>query len=452
MAYKQPYKKVIKSNDGASILPALAAIPAIIKGIAAAGKGVALAAKAGKAAAATAKAAKAGKVAAKSAKLAKAGKTAKAGKLATKSSNMMGKASTKMGKASDWAKKADNFGKMSQKAKDGTTKLQQGITKAQDKVGDIAGKISDKTGLDQEAVMEKGQELASNAASSLKDKMAGGGDEPMDPAQRGTPSGITPAQSGGGGGYESPEGVNMFAHRKDYGPSIKSKYDNVGPSMKPITITNAQGGNVTYRKSKDGASVDGEEVDNGLGEFDTPASNIWKDTFGNTKLSEFKAPITIKGVTFDAGDAIRLGILGYKGAKQGVEKIQKQRRLAGKPGERAARKADRRGEYLDADGKRQRDRSKKVSKKERKAITLQQNKENLKQAQKPKTTLQQKKDKINAQNRTDVASASMPRHDNKIRIEKINGKNYRVADGIDGLGIPTVASILDLKKNKKKTT
>ncbi len=45
----------------------------------------------------------------------------------------------------------------------------------------------------------------------------------------------------------------------------------------------------------------------------------------------------------------------------------------------------------------------------------------------------------------------MPRHDNKIRIEKINGKNYRVADGIDGLGIPTVASILDLKKKKKTT-
>ena len=39
-------------------------------------------------------------------------------------------------------------------------------------------------------------------------------------------------------------------------------------------------------------------------------------------ISQLSAPVTIKGVTFDAGDALRLGILGYKAGKKGVEKFK----------------------------------------------------------------------------------------------------------------------------------
>ena len=307
MAYKQPYKKVqkgVKGNDGASV-PFLAAIPAIAKGIAAAakvGKVAAVAAKAGKAATTAAKAGKTLGTAAKAAK--GAGKVAKgAGKIA-KSGKKGGKVFKKIGEA---GKKALEKGKSI--VEKGTEK----IDKFKEGYDNVAGKIADKTGFDKDAIKEFGSNQAANAVSALQNKMQGGGDEPMSPAERGIPSGITPIKSASGG-YEDPSssGPNMFEHRKDYGPSIKSKYDNVGPSMKPITITNADGGNVTYR-SKDGAS------NNGLNKFDIDKSNLFKDGFDNPLISQLSAPVTIKGVTFDAGDALRLGILGYKAGKKGIE-------------------------------------------------------------------------------------------------------------------------------------
>jgi len=324
MAYKQPYKQVqkgVKGNDGASV-PFLAVIPAIVKGIAAAakvGKVAAVAAKAGKVAAT---AAKAGKVAAAAGKTAKAaasaGKVAKtaqgAGKLtkmATKGAKAI-KTSSSMPKLQT-LKQTTEVGKKAGKLKDLITKGKGKIDKLKQSYDNVAGKIADKTGFDKDAIKEFGSNQASSAVSALQNKMQGGGDESMSPAERGTPSGITPIQSASGG-YEDPasSGPNMFEHRKDYGPSIKSKYDNVGPSMKPITITNADGGNVTYR-SKDGAS------NNGLNKFDIDEKNLFKDGFDNPLISELSAPITIKGVTFDAGDALRLGILGYKAGKKGIE-------------------------------------------------------------------------------------------------------------------------------------
>ena len=456
MAYKQPYKEVNKGKDGAS-LPFLAAIPAIIKGIAAAGKGIAAVAKAGKGAAAVAKGVKAGKLSAKAAKVttkaAKAGGKVtkkgkrlltKAGKITKRSEKAFTKGTKLMEQASNSGKKIDKFSKLSKKATDGTTKIQETIGKAQDKVGDFAGKIADKTGLEKDVVMEKGQVLASSAANAVKDKIAGGGEEPMDPAERGTPSGITPMQSQGGGGYENPEGASMFDHRKNYGPSVKSKYDNVGPSMKPLTITNAEGGNVTYRSAKDGASVDGD----GLDKFDIDEDNLFKNSFGDSKLSDFSAPITIKGVTFDAGDAIRLGILGYKGAKKGVEKIQKQRRLAGKPGEKAMRKQDRKAG---------------ISKKERTKITSEQNAENKRDARtkpnaKVTNTVLGKTNSI-VQSRK-KAIEDMKKSDNRrkdILSKKTTPKknrNLKVVDGLTGIpGAPrgyysSIPSTYNLKKNK----
>ena len=314
MAYKQPYKQVqkgVKGNDGAS-LPFLAAIPAIVKGIAAAakvGKVAAVAAKAGKAAAAAGKTAKAAATAGKVAKTAQgAGKLTK---MATKGAKAI-KTSSSMPKLQT-LKQTTEVGKKAGKLKDLVAKGKGKIDKLKQGYDNVAGKIADKTGFDKDAIKEFGSNQAANAVSALQNKMQGGGNESMSPAERGTPSGITPIKSASGG-YEDPSssGPNMFEHRKDYGPSIKSKYDNVGPSMKPITITNADGGNVTYR-SKDGAS------NNGLNKFDIDESNLFKDGFDNPLISELSAPITIKGVTFDAGDALRLGILGYKAGKKGIE-------------------------------------------------------------------------------------------------------------------------------------
>lgn len=464
MAYKQPYKEVNKGQDGAS-LPFLAAIPALVKGIAAAakvGKVAAVAAKAGKAAATAAKAGKAIGTAGKAAKAAstagKAAKTAKGAgnlaKMATKGAKTI-KTSSSMPKLQTLKQTAEagkkggkvlkKLGDAGKKVLDKGKKIVEKGTEKIDKFKEgydkVAGKVSDATGLDKDMVKEFGTNQASSAASAIQNKIQGGGDESMEPAERGTPTGVTPMQSQGGGGYENPDGANMFDHRKNYGPSVKSKYDNVGPSMKPITITNAEGGNVTYRSAKDGASVDGD----GLDKFDIDEDNLFKNSFGDSKLSSFSAPITIKGVTFDAGDAIRLGILGYKGAKKGVEKIQKQRRLAGKPGEKAMRKQDRKAG---------------ISKKERTKITAEQNAENKRDARtkpnaKVTNTVLGKTNSI-VQSRK-KAIEDMKKSDNRrkdILSKKTTPKknrNVKVVDGFAGMGMPDASTLTILPIRKKKT-
>jgi len=361
MAYKQPYKQVNKNNDGAPVA-FLAAIPAIIKGIAAAGKGIALGAKAAKGATAVAKGVKAGKLAAKAGKLTtkaqKIGETTKkgaklikkAGKVTERSGKVFEKGSKAMEKASNFGKKAEKMAEMSKKASEGTTKLQKGISNVGDKIDKTAGKIGEATGMEADAVKELGMTAGQTAASNIQSKIQEGKEQ--QPAERSTPN-ILPKQVSGGGGYEDPQGPNMFEHRKNYGPSIKSKYDNVGPSMKEIKTTTADGGEVTHRS--DGASSK-------FGTKSETESNLYKDGFGETTLGNFQAPITIKGVTFDAGDVLRLTMMGYKAGKKGVEKVQKQRRLSGKAGEKAMRKQDRK------DG---------ISKDIREKITFHQNIKNL---------------------------------------------------------------------------
>ncbi len=259
----------------------------------------------------------------------------------------------------------------------------------------------------------------------------------MDPAERGTPVGITPMQSQGGGGYENPDGANMFDHRKNYGPSVKSKYDNVGPSMKPITITNAEGGNVTYRSAKDGASVDGD----GLDEFDIDEDNLFKNSFGDSKLSSFSAPITIKGVTFDAGDAIRLGILGYKGAKKGVEKYK------ANAGERAMKKQDRK------DG---------ISKKERAKITSEQINENKKNARtrpndkvtntvlgKTNSVVQSRKKAIEDMKKSDDRRKKLLSKKPTPKKNTVVKRKLKIVDGL--AGIPGAPNSIPSLIRKKKT-
>ena len=318
MAYKQPYKQVNKNNDGAPVA-FLAAIPAIIKGIAAAGKGIALGAKAAKGATAVAKGVKAGKLAAKAGKLTtkakKIGETTKkgaklikkAGKVTERSGKVFEKGSKAMEKASNFGKKAEKMAEMSKKASEGTTKLQKGISNIGDKIDKTAGKIGEATGMEADAVKELGMTAGQTAASNIQSKIQEGKEQ--QPAERSTPN-ILPKQVSSGG-YEDPQGPNMFEHRKNYSPSIKSKYDNFGPSMKEIKTTTADGGEVTHRS--DGASSK-------FGTKSQTESNLYKDGFGETTLGNFQAPTTIKGVTFDAGDVLRLTMMGYKAGKKGIEK------------------------------------------------------------------------------------------------------------------------------------
>jgi hypothetical protein len=449
MAYKQPYKQVNKKQDGASILPALAAIPAIVKGIAAAakigkvaataakgikvastaakaGKAIGTAAKAGKAVGTAAKAGKAAATAGKAAKAAKgAGKLTKIATKGAKAGKKGGKVFKKIGEA---GKKAlDKGKKIVEKGTEKLDKFKEGYDK-------VAGKVSDATGFDKDVVKEFGTNQASNAVTAIQNKIQGGGDDAMDPAERGTPSGITPMQSQGGGGYENPDGTSMFDYRKNHSPNVKSKYDNVGPSMKPITITNAEGGNVTYRSSKDGASVDGD----GLDKFDIEKDNLFRNSFGDSKLSSFSAPITIKGVTFDAGDAIRLGILGYKGAKKGVENYK------ANAGERAMKKSDRQNN---------------ISKKERTKITADQNAENKRDARtKPnakvknsvlgntKSVVQSRKKASQDMKKSDERRKKLLNKKPTPKKNTVVKRKLKVADGFAGIGMPN-ASTLRIRKS-----
>ena len=143
----------------------------------------------------------------------------------------------------------------------------------------------------------------------------------LSPAERKSPSGLVP-EDAGNDAYTNPTGVSMFDHRKQYGPSMKSRYDNVnygassGPGGMPPEkddedgekLNSAGGKNQMKKESK--KPIVGSSLD---------PDNLFEGGFGDTSIGNFSAPITIKGVTFDAGDAIRLGILGYKGVKKGAE-------------------------------------------------------------------------------------------------------------------------------------
>jgi hypothetical protein len=346
MAYKQPYKQVNKDNDGASVVPFLAAIPALVAKIGTAlkvggtaakaattaakvGKATATAAKGTKAAATAAKTGKAftsgGKVIAKGAKITKSA----APTLKTNITSSVAKSSTKKGLGKAVAKAGEVGKDLAAKGKEVVGKAKEGVDKFKQGYDKAAGKIANKTGFEKEFIKEKGAGLASSAASSVGDKISSGGSgvkssasKPVNlsPAERDNPSGITPRKSGFD--LEKMDGINtadgveefnqggpsMFDYRKNHGPSIKSKYNNVN-----------------Y-----GASGPHDKIAPSLDE-----DNTEKNSFGDMSIGNFSAPITIKGVTFDAGDVMRLGIMGYKAGKKGVENYRHEHR-----GERALRKHD----------------------------------------------------------------------------------------------------------------
>jgi len=185
MAYKQPYKQVKNSNDGASAIGAVAGIGALIAKLASAGKVAAAAAKAGKVAATTAKAAKAGKAAATAGKAAKGAKGAgQLTKMTTKGAKTI-KTSSSMPKlqtlqqTADAGKKGGKFAqkigdagkKALDKGKDIVEKGKQKVDKFKEGYDKAAGKVADATGFEKEAVKEFGTNQTSNVASNIQSKI-----------------------------------------------------------------------------------------------------------------------------------------------------------------------------------------------------------------------------------------------------------------------------------------
>lgn len=269
MAYNQPYKQVSKNNDGASE-PITALLGSIL-----------------------------GKAGFKA--LAKVGTKAGTKAIAKKSAQ---KATKKgLGKV---AAKAGEIGK------NAVSKGKEVVQKGKDIYDKGAKKIADATGFEKEAIKEFGTNQASSIASNIQNKIQESKEQ--QPAERKSPSGVLPSESYNEDAYINPIGVSMFDHRKQYGPSMKSKYDNVnyGASSDKSLKLNTAGGKEKLKKDDDKSSLD--------------PSNLYDDGFGDNILRNLEAPVTIKGVTFDAGDALRLGIMGYKAGKKGIEKHRLQER------------------------------------------------------------------------------------------------------------------------------
>ncbi len=324
MAYKQPYKQVSKNNDGASEpITALLAI------------GGKLAAKAAAKVAAKA----AGKALAKkgvqtigkkamqegSKRLVQEGGKKIAGQmikkgavnaaqsamptLQTNVTSSVAKSATKKGLGKAVAK-AGEIGKSV------ISKGKEVVQKGKDIYDKGAKKVADATGFDVDEVKETAETLATNAKAKIGEKIAesrsGEESEDMSPAERKLPSGLVPDTGNNSNAYTNPTGISMFDHRKQYGPSMKSKYDNAnyGASQDEESLKlNSAGGKDQLKKEDDKPTI-GSSLDE---------NNVFESGFGDTSLGNFSAPITIKGVTFDAGDAVRLGIMGFKAGKKAIK-------------------------------------------------------------------------------------------------------------------------------------
>jgi hypothetical protein len=325
MAYKQPYKGVNKS-DGAS-LPFLAALAPVAKAI---GAKVAakVAAKAALKAGAKAVAKKGGQVVAKKAaqetgkRLAQeggkklAGQVAKRGAvnaaqsampaLQTNITSSVAKSATKKG-LGKVAAKAGEIGKSA------IDKGKEVVQKGKDMYDKGVKKVADATGFDVDDVKTGAENLASSAKAKVGEKIAEKkqeGQDAMDAVNATQTSDLPAASRGDGyakqGAYEKPEGPNMFEHRKNYGPSIKSRYANTkhGASQtNPATNPDAE------------ADLSNSNNDKLLS---ADSGNLFKNKFGDDMIRSISAPVQVGGVTFDIGDAVRLGVMGGKAISKGV--------------------------------------------------------------------------------------------------------------------------------------
>lgn len=325
MAYKQPYKGVNKS-DGASV-PFLAALAPVVKAIgakvaakvaakAALKAGAKAVAKKGAQTVAKKTAQEAGKRLVQEGGKKVAGQVVKKGAvnaaqsampaLQTNVTSSVAKSATKKGLGKAVAK-AGEIGKSA------IDKGKEVVQKGKDMYDKGAKKVADATGFDVDDVKTGAESLASSAKAKIGEKVAEKKQEGQDAldALNSKPTTSLPAASRGDGyakqgAYEKPEGPNMFDHRKNYGPSIKSKYANVkhGASFpNPATDPNAA------------ANLNASNNDKLLS---ADPGNLFKNKFGDDMVRSISAPVQVGGVTFDIGDAVRLGVMGGKAISKGV--------------------------------------------------------------------------------------------------------------------------------------
>jgi hypothetical protein len=326
MAYKQPYKGVNKS-DGASV-PFLAALAPVVKAIGAkvAAKVAAKAALKAGTKAVVKKGAQtvAKKTAEEGAKrLAQEGgkkvigQVAKRGAvnatqsampaLQTNVTSSVAKSATKKG-LGKVAAKAGEIGKSA------IDKGKEVVQKGKDMYDKGAKKVADATGFEVDDVKAGAETLASNAKAKVGEKIAEKkqeGQDAMDAVNAKKTSDLPAASRGDGyakqGAYEKPEGPNMFEHRKNYGPSIKSRYANSkhgASTTNPATDPNAA------------ANLNASNNDNLLS---ADPGNLFKNKFGDDMIRSISAPVQVGGVTFDIGDAVRLGVMGGKAISKGIK-------------------------------------------------------------------------------------------------------------------------------------
>jgi hypothetical protein len=351
MAYKQPYKGVNKS-DGASV-PFLAALAPVVKAI-----GAKVAAKAAAKAALKAGA----KAVAKKGVQTAAKKTVQEGgkRLVQEGGKKVAEQVVKKGAVnaaqstmpalqtnvtSSVAKSATKKGLGKAVAKAGEVgksvidKGKEVVQKGKDMYDKGAKKVADATGFDVDDVKTGAESLASSAKAKVGEKVAEKkqeGQEAMDALNVKTTADLPAASRGDGyakqGAYEKPEGPNMFEHRKNYGPSIKSKYANVKHGASQPDPANLKDDNDDKLLSAD-------------------PGNLFKNKFGDDMIRSISAPVQVGGVTFDIGDAVRLGVMGGKAISKGVKDRKNIKADKGFKATKKAIKGTKPGEGLIADKK-----------------------------------------------------------------------------------------------------
>ena len=127
------------------------------------------------------------------------------------------------------------------------------------------------------------------------------------------------------------------------------------------------------------------------------------------------------------------------------------------------RKSDRRGEYLDSEGKRQRSKNKKVSKKERAKITADQNAENKRDARtkpnakatnsvlgKTNSVVRSRKKAIEDMKKSDDRRKKLLSKKTTLKENPVVKRKLKIVDGL--AGIPGAPNSIPSLIRKKKTS
>ena len=300
MAYKQPYGNTNK-NDGASYLPIAEIATLVGKGIGAVKTGIA-SAKAAKAGLTIAKAAKATKAGATAAKASKGGSTltkmVPKGAKAIDTSSAMPKLQT-LQKTADAGKKGskafkkigDAGKKALDKGKEVFEKGKEVVDKGRDAYDKGVEKVADVTGFDQDAIKETASNLKDSARDSIDQGLSKRKEDIEAASQKGSidPLPSSRAVHDAEGSYANPSttGASMCNH---------------GPSKPNVNTTNMNTNNPAKANNNQWSSLN---------------NNFFKAT--DQTFASYSAPVTIKGISFDAADAVRLGIMGYKAVNKGVK-------------------------------------------------------------------------------------------------------------------------------------